>query len=175
MTKPRAREYDTRTPMVSTTSDDGIAIRPFVPADAVAIVTLINGILAAEFSGEQTAFPMTDLEQIAAAYGGPKDAFFVADAGGRIVGTCAVKQDEPSTALLRRLFVAPEQRGHGLGGRLAKTAITFCKAQHYRTIRIRTSDRMATAMAICRRQGFQEDARMPLGAVHLVLLTLRLS
>lgn len=156
------------------TSGDGATIRPFAPADAPAIAALIQDILAAEFTRESPAFPAADLQQLATAYGGPENAFFVAEAGGRIVGTCGVKQDGPSAAILRRLFVAPAHRRRGLGARLTKTAIDFCKAQRYRTIKIRTSDRMATAMAICRRHGFREDARMPLGAVQLVHLTLRL-
>lgn len=158
------------------TNGDGLTIRPFTPADADAIANLINGILAAEFSEQRETFPPVDLTKIATTYGGPKDAFLVAEAGGgRIVGTCAVKQDGPTTAILRRLFVAPEFRGQGLGGKLATAAIEFCKAQQYRTITIRTSDRMATAMAICRRHGFKENSRMPLGDVHLVVLTLRLA
>ncbi|MBI4227865.1 MAG: GNAT family N-acetyltransferase [Candidatus Omnitrophica bacterium] len=154
---------------------DSIRIRPFAPSDAAAVKALITGILASEFPGESEAFPPTDLQQLAVAYGGPKETCLVAEVGGRIVGACAVKQDGPSAALLRRLFVAPTYRGQRLGSRLVESAVAFCRAQRYRKITIRTSDRMATAMAICRRQGFQQQARMPLGAVHLVHLTLRLS
>lgn len=157
------------------TGVEGVQIRRFAPADTAAIQTLITGILAAEYPGERSAYPAMDLAQIPVAYGGPREAFFVADAGGRIVGTCAVKQDDAATALLRRLFVASTHRGGGLGARLVEAAMTHCRAHRYRTIRIRTSDRMAAAIAVCRRQGFQDDERIQLGTVHLIMMSAKVS
>ncbi len=150
-------------------------IRRFAPADAQAVQALITDILAAEYPGDQPAYPAADLAQIAVVYGGPREAFFVAEHDGRIVGTCAVKQDDAATALLRRLFVASTHRGRGLGAKLVEAAMIHCRTHRYRTIRIRTSDRMAAAMAVCRRQGFQEDERTQLGTVHLIMMSAQVS
>lgn len=157
------------------TGVDGVRIRRFDPADAEAVRSLITGILAAEYATDQAAYPAADLEKIATVYGGPREAFFVAEQEGRIVGTCAVKQDDDTTALLRRFFVAPTHRGRGLGVTLVEEAIAHCRAHRYRTIRIRTSDRMAAAIAVCRRHGFHEDDRIQLGTVHLIMMSLRVS
>ncbi|OGX41435.1 MAG: hypothetical protein A3C53_00480 [Omnitrophica WOR_2 bacterium RIFCSPHIGHO2_02_FULL_68_15] len=154
---------------------NGVRIRRFAPADAEAVRSLITGILAAEYAQDQAAYPAADLEKIAAVYGGPREAFLVADDGGRIVGTCAVKQDGETTAILRRFFVATTHRGQGLGVRLVEEAIAHCRTHGYRMIRIRTSGRMAAAIAVCRRHGFQEDERIQLGTVHLIMMSLRVS
>lgn len=97
----------------------------------------------------------------------------MAERRGRIVGTCAVKA-EGQTALLRRFFVDPQHRGRGLGTRLVDAAIAHCRANGYREIRIRTSDRMSAAIAVCLHQGFQEDDRVRLGPVQLIRFTLRM-
>lgn len=134
----------------------------------------MTGILAREYPGAQTAYPADDLAHPAAAYGGPRDAFFIAEWRGRVAGTCAVKAEGPATALLRRLFVDAACRGRGVGSHLLEAALTHCRAEGFRTVRIRTSDRMVAAIRACRAKGFHEDERLQLGPVQLVRMTLRM-
>jgi N-acetylglutamate synthase-like GNAT family acetyltransferase len=51
----------------------------------------------------------------------------VARDGAAIVG-CAALEIHPEGALLRSVVVAPVARGHGLGKRLTKTAITLAQS-----------------------------------------------
>ena len=152
---------------------NGVSIRPATAKDGPLVRALITGILATEFPADQAAYPAADLERIEVSYGGPHDVFLVAEAEGRIVGTCAVKQEGPAAGLLRRLFVQREYRGIGIGAQLVEAAIAHCRTQGYRQVRIRTSNRMDTAIAVCLKKGFQEDEQIQLGNVRLVRFTLR--
>lgn len=131
----------------------------------------MRGIFAQEFPEDQAAYPLEDLERLEAAYGGPRETLLVAQVAGRIVGTCGVKEDGPTTALLRRLFVEQTARGRGIGAALVQRAIAHCRGQGFREVRIRTSDRMRTAIAVCQRQGFHEHHRDRFGAIQLVQMT----
>lgn len=144
------------------------------PADGPAVQALVTGILAREYPDAQAAYPAEDLARVEVAYGGTRDTFLVAEAEGRIVGTCGIKEEDARTALLRRLFVDPRWRGQGVGSALVAAAIAHCRTQGYSDVRIRTSDRMTAAIAVCVREGFHEVQRLSLGTVHLVQLNVRI-
>ena len=149
-------------------------IRPSQPADAPQIVSLVSGILGREFPGDQRAYPAEDLQRISDHYQGPGSTFLVAEEGRRIVGTRGVKQEDPKTAILRRLFVDPECRGKGVGTLLLKQALEFCRSQGFREVVIRTSSNMQQAIRLCCGLGFKEQGRWTLGDVTLVRFHLKL-
>lgn len=152
-----------------------MVIRPFRAAEVPAIRALVTGILAREYPDAQAAYPANDLDHLEAVYDGPRNTMLVAEADGRVIGTCGVKGEDTTTALLRRLFVDPAYRGRGVGAELVKAAIAACRRQGYRQVQIRTSDRMRAAIAVCLALGFREEQRVRLGAIELVQLSLSLS
>lgn len=152
-----------------------MTIRPCVHSDAPRIVELVSGILAREFSADQAAYPVDDLERLSETYRGPNGIFLVAEDAGRIVGTCGVKAEDSHTALLRRLFVEASHRGKGIGRRLLEEAVAFCRKRGFRDVMIQTSARMERAIQLCRAIGFREEGRWALGEVTLVRYRLRLT
>jgi len=52
---------------------------------------------------------------------------WIAETGGKRVGMIAIAKAEEDTAQLRWFLIEPEMRGKGLGRRLMKTAVDFCK------------------------------------------------
>ena len=149
-------------------------IRPSQAVDARQIVELVSGILGKEFPQDAGAYPMEDLEKIAEHYHGAGCTFLVAEDERKIVGTCGVKREDAKTAILRRFFVDPSCRGKGVGTRLLKEALEFCKAQGFREVIIRTSSRMEQAIRLCSSLGFKEQGRWTLGGVTLVRYHLKL-
>jgi GNAT superfamily N-acetyltransferase len=91
------------------------------------------------------------------------------------VGTLGVKADAGKTAILRRLFVDAAYRRRGIGLQLVQAALSFCRAQGYQEVVIRTSTRMEKAIRLCQSLRFKEEGRWDLGEVSLVLLRLRLT
>ena len=55
-----------------------VTIRRCTKEDEKAVLELITNVMSKEFQDAASAYPMEDVEQIATAYGGIGDAFFVA-------------------------------------------------------------------------------------------------
>ena len=149
-----------------------IEIRKFDPKDAGQIRNLITQILRDEFPEERQAFPVGDIEDISASYGKLGEAFFVASSNGKVVRTVGIKQDDERTALLRRLYVDSEYRGHHVGERLADRAIEFCREVGYAELIFKTTASMQSAIELGKKKGFITKGRIHLGSVELVKLAL---
>ncbi|MBP7055972.1 MAG: GNAT family N-acetyltransferase [Candidatus Omnitrophica bacterium] len=147
-------------------------LRPFENKDASGVKKLILEILEREYPFDRAAYSDSDLEKIPEVYCGRKNAFFVIEDNGKIVGTVGVKEDSKDDALLRRLFVDQNYRRRGYGSELVKRAIDFCKSQKYRRISFRCTDRMSDAMKLCVKNGFKESENLPVGGFHIHKLEL---
>lgn len=134
-----------------------VHIRKITSDDTESVKTLIQNIMQTEFSAESKAFSLYDLDDPVHYYGGTKDIFLVAEKDGNIIGTVAIKEDSPDTALLRRVFVGKDFRGKGYGDKLVGKAIDFCFNHNYQTVIFRGTDRMQQALKVCLKQGFEED------------------
>ena len=149
-------------------------IRKIAKNDVPKVIKLITEILNSEFGKESKAYPQLDLYNIENTYGGERDAFFVAEKDGKIVGTAAIKEDDKSTALLRRVFVDPKCRGKGYGKSLINKAIEFCKKHGYKKIFFRGTSRMETAINLCKKEGFVEHERIELEDFQIIISSLNL-
>jgi N-acetylglutamate synthase-like GNAT family acetyltransferase len=149
-------------------------IRKVTKEDTPKVIKLITAILQQEFGKEAKAYPQLDLYTIEHAYGGERDAFFVAEKDGQIVGTAAIKEDDKNTALLRRVFVDPKHRRKGYGRNLVNKAVDFCKKHGYRNIFFRGTNRMETALQLCMNMGFTEKERIDVEDFQIITCNLNL-
>lgn len=149
-----------------------VKIRRFRAKDQVPTQKLISGILKNEFAMDQKAYFHSDLHSIADVYAGAREAFFVGENEGLIVGTVAIKEESGDTAILRRFFVDPKYRGRGYGHLLIQEALDFCKEKGYREVVFHASTAMKTAMELCRKKGFKERQKLNLCGVDIVKLVL---
>ena len=129
---------------------------------------MIIKILDDEFPKETHAFPTDDLNHIAASYGNLGEAFFVALANGKVVGTVGIKQEDKRTALLRRFFVEAPHRRQKIGSRLLERAIAFCREVGYDELIFKTTSTMERAIRLCEKKGFIPRAKLDLGLVQLL-------
>lgn len=153
---------------------NSIVIRTVKNSDVPKVLKLIKGILESEFGKEAAVYPQIDLYDLENSYGGTRDCFLVAEKDGDIVGTTAVKEEDEKVALLRRVFVDPKYRGKGYGLVLIDKAIDFCKKKNYRRISFQGTSRMATALNLCRKKGFQEVDRVAMEDFEIIRYSLRL-
>lgn len=137
-------------------SHNAVQVRQIKPDDTPQVKSLINTILDSEFASERKAYACFDLDDPVRYYSGKKDIFLVAEKDGKIIGTVAIKEDSPDTALLRRVFVHRDFRGQGYGEKLLKKAMEFCFDHDYHTVNFRGSDKMQGALKLCVKQGFEE-------------------
>ena len=151
-----------------------IHLRVFKNEDAVGVKDLILNILSKEYPFDKSAYSDSDLYKISETYGGSRDSFFVIEEGDEIVGTVGVKEESPSDALLRRLFVDLKHRKKGYGSRLLDKAIDFCRAKGYKKIYFRCTDRMSEAMRLCVKKGFKETEKLEVSGFQIHKLELGL-
>ena len=149
-------------------------LREFREEDAGHVKGLILGILAKEYPFDRSAYSDSDLEKIAQTYGGVKDAFFVLDEDGDIVGTAGVKMETADDALLRRFFVDVKRRRHGYGSELLGKAIEFCRKKGYKRVYFRCTDRMSDAVKLCMKKGFKETETLSVSGFNIHKLQLEL-
>jgi len=142
-------------------------IREYKAGDSSAVRDLILSILQKEYPFDQSAYKETDINDISGTYSGKGNVFFVAEKNGNVIGTVGIKRDASDTALLRRFFVNEGFRKKGIGTMLLKNAIDFCKAQKYRKIIFRATDRMIQAMNLCKKMGFEEKENIEVSGFNI--------
>ncbi|MDP8262093.1 MAG: GNAT family N-acetyltransferase [Candidatus Ancaeobacter aquaticus] len=144
-------------------------IRKVTRADIPKVIKLIINILETEFGKEAMAYPQLDIYNLENTYCGPRDAFFIAEKNGILIGTAAIKEDDKENALLRRVFVNPKFRGKGYGKSLVQKAIDFCTKKHFKRIFFRGTTRMDTALFLCKKEGFVEQERLELDDFQIIV------
>ncbi|WP_333821566.1 bifunctional helix-turn-helix transcriptional regulator/GNAT family N-acetyltransferase [Pinisolibacter sp.] len=140
-----------------------LVIRPHRTGD-VAFVLARQARLYAEDFGFDQRFEALICEVGAAFlrdYDPRRDASFVAEIDGRIVGAVFVTRKDDAVARLRLLHVESEMRGRGIGTRLIDACIHFVRDAGYRTLTLWTNDVLAEARRLYERAGFRLVAAEP--------------
>ena len=110
--------------------------------------------IAARFDGGfdpvQSSAPTLD------AFARPGGTFIVMRLDGALVGCGGFKRDAAGAAYLKRMWVAPEARGLGLGKRLLGELEKRAKALGYRKARLETERTLTEAQQLYRSSGYIE-------------------
>jgi GNAT superfamily N-acetyltransferase len=72
------------------------------------------------------------------------------------------------------MFVSPDYRKRKIGLELLNRAIAFCEEVGYRELLLKTTSRMADAIELVQKRGFQSRAKVPMGRVELLKFSLSL-
>ncbi|HCY87362.1 MAG TPA: GNAT family N-acetyltransferase [Desulfobacteraceae bacterium] len=135
-----------------------IKIRPFAPGDEVELIPLIVGIQTEEFNIPITAADQPDLMDIPGFYQANRGNFWVAESGGRIVGTVALLDIGGGKAALRKMFVDKGFRGNGTGtsGLLLRTLLSWAGEKDLGRIFLGTTSKFLAAHRFYEKNGFLE-------------------
>ncbi|MBS1850399.1 MAG: GNAT family N-acetyltransferase [Acidobacteria bacterium] len=92
-------------------------------------------------------------------YAPPAGRLLLAEYSGAPAGCVALHEIAPEICEMKRLYLRPQYRGHGIGRALVETLIAEARRIGYRKMRLDTVEpNMQDAVALYRRFGFQEIA-----------------
>jgi ribosomal protein S18 acetylase RimI-like enzyme len=97
-----------------------------------------------------------ELAGLPGAYAPPRGGLWFAIVDGAVAGTVGIRPLEGRRCEMKRLWVRPAYRGHGIGRRLAETAVQAGRAAGYRAMCLDTLGFMDTARTLYARLGFRE-------------------
>jgi ribosomal protein S18 acetylase RimI-like enzyme len=146
---------------------EAVELRPLAADDPVAQRLL--GAFAAEIAG---LYPGWDPDQgpraTPADFGPPGGRLVVAYRDGAAVGCGGVKHLDAHTGEIKRLYVAPEVRGHGVARRLLDDLEVVARELGYARVRLDTGPRQPDALALFRGAGYRdiEDYNANPAATH---------
>jgi len=132
-------------------------IRPLDRAGDLGWVVMAHGELYDTEFGWDTSFEALVARIVAdyaAGHDPGREAAWIAELDGARVGCVFCVAEDAQTAKLRILLVAPQGRGHGLGGRLVDTCLAFARDAGYARIRLWTNHPLAAARRIYLQRGF---------------------
>ena len=135
-----------------------IVLRPLQVGD-IGAITRAQGLVYAGEYGWDVTYEALVAELLAAFVNGfdpAKEAAFIADRGGEVVGSVFLfRGDAPDAAKLRLLYVDAAARGQGLGARLVEACIEAARARGYGRLRLWTQDCLVSARRIYQAAGVQ--------------------
>lgn len=98
-----------------------------------------------------------ELAALPGPYAAPAGALLLARVDGQLAGCVATKPlDPPAICEMKRLFVRPAFRAHGVGEQLVRQLIQVAAACGYERMRLDTLASMVAAQRLYRRLGFEE-------------------
>jgi N-acetylglutamate synthase-like GNAT family acetyltransferase len=133
------------------------------PGDMGRVIAL-HGVLYAEEHGFDHRFEAYVAETVAefGQLARPGlDRLWLAERDGELVGSIAIVGREEGAAQLRWFLVHPDARGHGLGHRLVRDALAFCRAAGFRSVYLWTVTGLDAAARIYLAAGFRKTETKP--------------
>ena len=117
---------------------------------AEALIRALNAELTDLYPEPGATHFRLDADEVAEGRG----AFVVASLNGVAIGCGAVRRLDPTTAELKRMYVAPEGRGRGIGRRLLTALEAEARGLGIRQLLLETGPLQVAALALYARSGF---------------------
>jgi putative acetyltransferase len=128
--------------------------------EAVKLIAALNAELSATFPEPGATHFSLSGAQVAAGDG----AFVIAYVNGSAAGCGAVRRLDETTAELKRMYVEPAVRGHGIGQAIVEALEGEARQLGIKRVVLETGTRLAAALALYQRMGY---TRIPLFGEYL--------
>jgi len=141
---------------------DTAVIRHATPADGPAVRAFVFATLRAY--GIEPEPEGLDADVMCFGQGDGGAAEFVAEIGGRAVGSVQLSSREDGRAHLSKFFVDAAVRGRGLGRLLLARAVAEARACGYRQVELETRTAYEAAVHLYEATGWQRGTDLPAGS-----------
>jgi len=122
-------------------------------------LTHLHGVLyVSEYGYDQTfeAYVAAGLAEFLKSFNPKKDRMWLAEVDDQIIGVIAVVRHSELVAQLRWFLVHPDYRRRGLGSKLMKKALEFCKECKYKIVFLWTTNDLHAAGRLYTCAGFKK-------------------
>ena len=133
-------------------------LRPYTAADHEAVIALHVAALSTARVLAPDPRLDRDLLAIEECYRSP-GAFLVGTIGSRVVAMAGLRPAGPRTAEIRRVRVAPDVQGRGIGGRILRELEAIAVGRGFDECRLETTAEQAAARALFTRAGYRVTER----------------
>lgn len=136
---------------------DEITIRTEPRAGDLGYVIYMHGDLYGReygFGGQFETYVAHGVAEFFENYDSSRDRIWLAEHGGRIIGSLVLMHREDNTAQLRYFLIHPDYRGIGLGKRLIELWMNFAREVGYERAFLLTAGELDAAISLYRRHGF---------------------
>ena len=137
---------------MATATDPGIRSVATTHPDAAALLQSYAVEMEERFAGREPCRVDTKAEE----YVAPGGAFLVAYDDGEPVACAGLRRLPDGTGEVKRMYVVPDARGHGLGRRMLERLEHEASGLGYTRLRLDTSSQLTEAKELYRTAGYQE-------------------
>jgi putative acetyltransferase len=135
-------------------------IRPVTTFDNAAVAAIIRTVMP-EFGAGGKGFAIHDneVDNIHAAFGQPRSAYFVCELDGKVVGGGGVApllNGDADTCELKKMYFLPEGRGKGMGRKMVEQCLRAAKDIGFLYCYLETFNTMKDAMVLYEKTGFEK-------------------
>ncbi|OXY82425.1 GNAT family N-acetyltransferase [Oceanimonas doudoroffii] len=147
-----------------------ITLAPIASHQDTAIAQIIRTV-GAEFGAVGEGFGPGDAEVqcMSRHYTAERNSrYLVAEMNGRVVGGAGLAPlgNDSKICELKKLFLLPEARGHGIGRRLAEACLDFARERGFSSCYLDTLSSMTDAIGLYERLGFRHLDQPLLASEH---------
>ena len=137
---------------------EGFSVRAVAGDDNAALAGLLREVME-EFgaAGAGSSIHDPELQDMASTYAAAGSAYFVVEHDGRLVGGGGfgpLAGGAPEVCELRKMYLRPEARGHGLGRTMLARCLETARQNGYQRMYLETRQNMSEARRLYERNGF---------------------
>lgn len=134
-------------------------IRPIAPSDNESLARIIRSTLE-EFGAARpgTVYFDSSTDRLYELFRTPRSGYFVAEREGTVLGGGGIFPTEglpEGTCELVKMYLRPDARGLGLGGRLIQNALDFAREQGFTQVYLESMPELQNALQAYARFGFR--------------------